>query len=175
MKSRSNRLPTISADDWGDESWVVDCVCGVDFDDGEEMVDCDECGVWVHTRCSSYVKSENMFTCDKCKSKKLRNESEETEVAQLLVELPTKTLCMDNPYPMGGVNQNLYQVLTEVPIEKRVHVQGVPGGDRELFSGVSSIFSPELWKCKGYVLKKFNHQYREFPCLTNLLISMKHI
>lgn len=164
MKSRSNRLPTISADDWGDESWVVDCVCGVDFDDGEEMVDCDECGVWVHTRCSSYVKSENMFTCDKCKSKKLRNESEETEVAQLLVELPTKTLCMDNPYPMGGVNQNLYQVLTEVPIEKRVHVQGVPGGDRELFSGVSSIFSPELWKCKGYVPKKFNHQYREFPC-----------
>nr|GFA34925.1 zinc finger, FYVE/PHD-type [Tanacetum cinerariifolium]GFA63371.1 zinc finger, FYVE/PHD-type [Tanacetum cinerariifolium] len=164
MKSRSNRLPTISADDWGDESWVVDCVCGVDFDDGEEMVDCDECGVWVHTRCSSYVKSENMFTCDKCKSKKLRNESEETEVAQLLVELPTKTLRMDNPYPISGVDQNLYQVLTEVPIEKRVHVQGVPGGDREFFSGVSSIFSPGLWKCKGYVPKKFNHQYREFPC-----------
>ncbi|PWA89986.1 Zinc finger, FYVE/PHD-type [Artemisia annua] len=60
---------------------------------------------------------------------------------------------MDNPYPMGGVNQNLYQVLTEVPIEKRVHVQGVPGCDRELFSGVSSIFSAELWKCKGYCIE----------------------
>ncbi|CAH1451607.1 unnamed protein product [Lactuca virosa] len=166
MKSRSHRLPTISdtPDDWVDESWTVDCVCGVNFDDGEEMVDCDECGVWVHTRCSRYVKSEKLFSCDKCKSKKLRKESEETEVAQLLVELPTKTLRMDNPYPMSCPPQSSFQVWTEIPLEEKVHVQGIPGGDPALFSGVSPLFSQQLWKCTGYVPKKFNSQYREFPC-----------
>ncbi|KAI3707156.1 hypothetical protein L6452_25423 [Arctium lappa] len=166
MKSRSHRLPTISdtPDDWVDESWTVDCVCGVNFDDGEEMVDCDECGVWVHTRCSRYVKSEKLFACDKCKSKKLRKESEETEVAQLLAELPTKTLRMDSPYPMSCPPQNPLQVWTEIPLQEKVHVQGIPGGDPALFGGVSSVFSPELWKCTGYVPKKFNFQYREFPC-----------
>ncbi|KAK9049752.1 hypothetical protein SSX86_031276 [Deinandra increscens subsp. villosa] len=169
MKSRSHRLPTISdaPDDWGDESWVVDCVCGVDFDDGEEMVDCDECGVWVHTRCSRYVKSEKLFACDKCKSKKLRKESEETEVAQLLVELPTKTLRMENPYPMSFPPQNPFQVCSDIPLEEKVHVHGIPGGDTGLFKGVSSVFSPHLWKCTGYVPKKFNYQYREFPCWDN--------
>ncbi|KAL4592688.1 hypothetical protein LXL04_005691 [Taraxacum kok-saghyz] len=163
MKSRSHRLPTISdtPDDWVDESWTVDCVCGVNFDDGEEMVDCDECGVWVHTRCSRYVKSEKLFSCDKCKSKKLRKETEESEVAQLLVELPTKTLRMDNPYPM---NCPPLQIWTEIPLEEKVHVQGIPGGDPSLFTGVSSVFSQQLWKCTGYVPKKFNSQYREFPC-----------
>ncbi|KAL8244786.1 hypothetical protein R6Q59_011044 [Mikania micrantha] len=169
MKSRSHRLPAISdtPDDWGDESWVVDCVCGVDFDDGEEMVDCDECGVWVHTRCSRYVKSEKLFACDKCKSKKLRKESEETEVAQLLVELPTKTLRMENPYPISFPPQNAFQVCSEIPLEEKVHVHGIPGGDTLLFNGVSSVFSPHLWKCTGYVPKKFNYQYREFPCWDN--------
>ncbi|KAJ0770250.1 putative chromatin regulator PHD family [Helianthus annuus] len=169
MKSRSHRLPTISdtPDDWGDESWVVDCVCGVDFDDGEEMVDCDECGVWVHTRCSRYVKSEKLFACDKCKSKKLRKESEETEVAQLLVELPTKTLRMENPYSVSFPAQNPFQVCSEIPLEEKVHVHGIPGGDTSLFKGVSSVFSPQLWKCTGYVPKKFNYQYREFPCWDN--------
>ncbi|XP_071697135.1 uncharacterized protein [Rutidosis leptorrhynchoides] len=168
MKSRSHRLPKISdtPDDWVDESWVVDCVCGVNFDDGEEMVDCDECGVWVHTRCSRYVKSEKLFACDKCKSRRLKKESEETEVAQLLVELPSKTLRADNPY-MSFASQNLFHVWTEVPVEEKVHVHGVPGGDPALFNGVSSLFGPELWKCTGYVPKKFNHQYREFPCWDN--------
>lgn len=169
MKSRSHRLPTISdiPDEWVDGSWTVDCVCGVTFDDGEEMVDCDECGVWVHTRCSGYVKSEKLFSCDTCKSKKLRKLSEETEVAQLLVELPTKTLRMDSPYPIACPPQNPFQVWTEVPPEEKVHVQGIPGGDPALFKGVSSVFSPELWKCTGYVPKKFKYQYREFPCWEN--------
>jgi hypothetical protein len=33
-------------DDWVDGSWTVDCSCGVTFDEGEEMVSCDECSVW---------------------------------------------------------------------------------------------------------------------------------
>uniref|UniRef100_A0A5B6ZPX5 Zinc finger PHD-type domain-containing protein n=3 Tax=Davidia involucrata TaxID=16924 RepID=A0A5B6ZPX5_DAVIN len=166
MRSRTHRLPTSEPpDDWVDGSWTVDCVCGVNFDDGEEMVNCDECGVWVHTRCSRYVKSEKLFACDKCKSKNSRNDSEETEVAQLLVELPTKTLRMDNPYPSNcPPPRRPFRLWTDIPMEERVHVQGIPGGDPALFEGLSSIFTPELWKCTGYVPKKFSFQYTEFPC-----------
>lgn len=167
MKNRSHRLPISEPlDDWVDGSWTVDCVCGVNFDDGEEMVNCDECGVWVHTRCSRYVKSEKLFACDKCKSKSSRNDSEETEVAQLLVELPTKTLRMENPSPSCGQEppRRPFRLWTDIPMEERVHVQGAPGGDTALFGGISSVFGPELWKCTGHVPKKFNFQYREFPC-----------
>lgn len=176
MRSRSHRLPVTEPrhDDWVDGSWTVDCVCGVTFDDGEEMVDCDECGVWVHTRCSRYVKSEKSFACDKCKSKSggsgssgARNESEETEVAEFLVELPTKTLRMENPNPPAVASRRPFKLWTANPMEERVHVQGVPGGEPALFSGVgmSSIFGPQLWKSTGYVPKKFNLRYTEFPLL----------
>ncbi|KAL8138908.1 hypothetical protein V2J09_004909 [Rumex salicifolius] len=168
MKSRSHRLPAYDPpDDWVNGSWTVDCVCGVNFDDGEEMVNCDECGVWVHTRCSRFVRGEKSFACDKCKSKNSRNDSEETEVAQLLVELPTKTMKLSNNN-RGPTNtpppRRPYRLWTDRPMEDRVHVQGIPGGDPSLFQGMSSIFSAELWKCSGYMPKKFNFQYKEFPC-----------
>ncbi|CAA6673479.1 unnamed protein product [Spirodela intermedia] len=136
------------------------------------MVNCDVCGVWVHTRCSRFVKGEVSFACDKCKGRKRQHTSsvspaaenngnlyscnggiggitntEETEVAQLLAELPTKT---DHCPPSAS--------------HQRVHIQGVPGGDPALFQGLSSVFTSELWKCTGYVAKKFNFKYREFPC-----------
>lgn len=179
MKGRSHRPPpTAPLEDWGDGQWTVDCSCGVTFDDGEEMVSCDECGVWVHTRCSRYVRGEVSFACHKCKVTAKRSRSvivsaannfvhdtEETEVARLLVELPTKT---DQPPPapsIGGSYRPPFRLWAHVPMEERVHVQGVPGGDPSLFRGLSSkIFSPELWKCTGYVPKKFNFKYKEFPC-----------
>ncbi|KAF6136229.1 hypothetical protein GIB67_001638 [Kingdonia uniflora] len=146
-------------DDWGDGSWTVDCVCGVNFDDGEEMVNCDECGVWVHTRCSRFVKGDASFSCDKCKS-------EETEVAQLLVELPVR---LDNPPPpppssVSAPPSRAIRLWTDIPMEEKVHVHGLPGGDPALFQGLSSVFTSELWKYTGYVPKKFNFQYKEFPC-----------
>ncbi|KAL3362543.1 hypothetical protein AABB24_015109 [Solanum stoloniferum] len=168
MKSRSHRLPVANPqDDWIDGSWTVDCVCGVNFDDGEEMVNCDECSVWVHTRCVRYVKSEKLFACDKCKNKATTNNSEETEVAQLLVELPTKTLTMNSPYPNTLPIRSPFRLWTDLPMEERVHMQGVPGGDPALFSGLSSVFGRELWKCRGYVPKIFNFKYSEFPCWDN--------
>lgn len=168
MKSRSHRLPVANPqDDWIDGSWTVDCVCGVNFDDGEEMVNCDECSVWVHTRCVRYVKSEKLFACDKCKNKATTNNSEETEVAQLLVELPTKTLTMNSPYPNTLPIRSPFRLWTDLPVEERVHMQGVPGGDPALFSGLSSVFGRELWKCRGYVPKMFNFKYSEFPCWDN--------
>lgn len=166
MKGRSHhRLQSSDPpDDWVNGSWTVDCVCGVNFDDGEEMVNCDECGVWVHTRCSRYVKGDDIFVCDKCKMKNNRNDSEETEVAQLLVELPTKTMRIESSCASNGPPRRPFRLWTDIPMEERVHVQGIPGGEPSLFGGLSSVFTPELWKCTGYVPKKFNFQYREFPC-----------
>ncbi|XP_028553302.1 uncharacterized protein LOC110092314 isoform X1 [Dendrobium catenatum] len=179
MKGRSHRPPpSAPLEDWGDGQWTVDCSCGVNFDDGEEMVSCDECGIWVHTRCSHYVRGEASFACHNCKAATKRSrtivtsaannfahDTEETEVAQLLVELPTKA---DRPppiHPGGAPLRPPFRLWAHVPMEERVHVQGVPGGDSSLFRGLSSkIFSPELWKRTGYVPKKFNLKYKEFPC-----------
>ncbi|KAI5394816.1 uncharacterized protein LOC127098422 [Lathyrus oleraceus] len=180
MKGRSNRPQNMDPppDEWVDGSWTVDCICGVTFDDGEEMVKCDECDVWVHTRCSRYVKGDDMFACDKCKAKNNRagadNNTEETEVAQLLIDLPTKTISLERrnnnkstsiSSRVASCSRRPFKLWTDIPMEERVHVQGIPGGDPSLFAGktVSSIFGPQLWKCTGYVPKKFNFQYREFP------------
>ncbi|KAK1367066.1 hypothetical protein POM88_042627 [Heracleum sosnowskyi] len=139
-------------DDWVDGSWTVDCVCGVNFDDGEEMVDCDECGVWVHTRCSRYVKSEKVFACHKCRRRKRGEEGCEVEVADVLVEMPNKS------------EENVgfrRRVWTRVPREERAHVQGGLGDGGVCGSG---IFGAGLWKASGYVPKKFGFQYKEFEC-----------
>ncbi|GAB2209877.1 hypothetical protein Drorol1_Dr00027102, partial [Drosera rotundifolia] len=176
--SRSHRLPsTDPPDDWVDGSWTVDCICGVNFDDGEEMVSCDDCGVWVHTRCSRFVKGDTSYACDKCKAKASRtNDSDLTEVAQLLAELPTKTVKIKSSGGGGGTRtpygfkgppprDSPYTLRAARPYEERVHVQGIPGGDPKLFQGLSSIFTSHLWKSTGYVPKKFTTlRYREFPC-----------
>ncbi|CAH8287253.1 unnamed protein product [Eruca vesicaria subsp. sativa] len=85
---------------------------------------------------------EEIFTCDKCKRES--KDIEESEVAQLLVELPTKTLRMERSF--------------------RLMCKDSPAEIRLCFEGCRSVFSRELWKCTGYVPKKFNFKYREFPC-----------
>ncbi|KAH7441666.1 hypothetical protein KP509_03G047800 [Ceratopteris richardii] len=136
-----------------EESWTVDCPCGVNFDDGEEMVDCDECGVWVHTICCHVLKGHTSYVCDNCKFKK-RKESEECEVAQLLVELPSKATPLD---------EKVFTVPTVLSREERAHVQGVPGGDPSFFVGVSPVFSRQLWMCTGYIPKAFHFKYNDIP------------
>uniref|UniRef100_A0A453AFT9 Zinc finger PHD-type domain-containing protein n=1 Tax=Aegilops tauschii subsp. strangulata TaxID=200361 RepID=A0A453AFT9_AEGTS len=137
-------------------SWTVDCSCGVTFDDGEEMVSCDDCSVWVHTRCARYVRGvHTSFSCHNCRHKRAPSSADETEVAELLAELPTH-----RPPP-------LYRRWAEVPLPARVHVHGLPGGgvDASLFRGPpsSTAFSAALWRCAGYVPKKFGFRYCEFP------------
>lgn len=143
------------ADDWGDGSWTVDCSCGITYDDGEEMVSCDECNVWVHTRCARYVRGVHIsFSCHNCKAKRAPSSADEAEVAELLAELPTH-----RPRP-------LYRRWAEVPLPSRVHVHGLPGGtDTALFRSAapSPVFSSTLWRCAGYVPKRFGFRYCEFP------------
>ncbi|KAK0316507.1 hypothetical protein LTR01_000255 [Friedmanniomyces endolithicus] len=48
----------------------VRCVCGVDADDGADMVSCDECLVWQHTRCMGEgvprKVAEERYVCQVC-------------------------------------------------------------------------------------------------------------
>ncbi|KAL1149290.1 hypothetical protein V6Z11_A10G182600 [Gossypium hirsutum] len=54
----------------GVERWTVDCTCGAKDDDGERMLACDVCGVWLHTRCFGINESDAVpakFVCTRCK------------------------------------------------------------------------------------------------------------
>lgn len=53
----------------GTEEWKVDCICGTKDDDGERMLACDTCGVWLHTRCAGIDSADGMpskFVCKRC-------------------------------------------------------------------------------------------------------------
>lgn len=138
----------------------MDCLCGVTFDDGEEMVDCDECGVWVHTSCCRILKGHTSYVCDKCKKKK--KESDESEVAQLLVELPSKTPAFAEKM-MDKAELYSFPSSADLSMEERAHIHGIPGGDAGLFVGVSPVFSRQLWKYTGYVPKMLRFDYHEVP------------
>ncbi|RWR90284.1 PHD finger protein [Cinnamomum micranthum f. kanehirae] len=49
--------------------WTVNCVCGARDDDGERMLACDKCNVWLHTRCAGIHDSEEAppnYYCGRC-------------------------------------------------------------------------------------------------------------
>jgi len=53
----------------GFEQWTVECVCGTRDDDGERMIACDRCGIWMHTRCvgiKDSAKAPSSWTCPNC-------------------------------------------------------------------------------------------------------------
>lgn len=76
---------SLEFDYWGDELWIVDCFCGVSFDDGEEMVECDECVVWVYIVCCCVFKGFIIYVCDKCKSKKKKEFEEVFEIFEVVL------------------------------------------------------------------------------------------
>jgi hypothetical protein len=161
MGGKAHHPSSSESDYWGDESWTVDCPCGVSFDDGEEMVECDECGVWVHTACCRVPKGLTTFVCDKCKGKK--KESEEAP------EAPQPSPQRASPQAAAAEGMHppdlLRKPANEVPMHERVHVQGLPGGDPSLFVDVPRVFSQQLWKFTGYVPKAFHTKCNDIPPL----------
>lgn len=50
-------------------AWRVKCSCGARDDDGERMVSCEMCEVWVHTRCEGVPEADappESFICEQC-------------------------------------------------------------------------------------------------------------
>jgi len=54
----------------GPEDWIVNCPCGTRDDDGEAMVACDVCEVWMHTRCVDVPDDTESWLCTVCSKKK---------------------------------------------------------------------------------------------------------
>lgn len=55
----------------GGDNWTVRCKCGAEDDDGERMVSCDICEIWLHTRCCGIDDSQavpQMFICETCRA-----------------------------------------------------------------------------------------------------------
>ncbi|XP_026854392.2 PHD finger protein 23A [Electrophorus electricus] len=53
----------------GDDSWdLITCYCGKPFA-GRPMIECDECGVWVHLSCAKIKKNNvpDVFYCHRCR------------------------------------------------------------------------------------------------------------
>lgn len=56
------------------DHWFFDCPCGIrelDYDDGETMILCEECNIWMHMGCVDIPESNNTdenfkFICDRC-------------------------------------------------------------------------------------------------------------
>ncbi|KAL6868327.1 hypothetical protein ACP4OV_015172 [Aristida adscensionis] len=54
----------------GVDKWTVNCSCGAKDDDGERMLSCDSCHVWLHTRCagiSDFDQVPKRYVCTTCK------------------------------------------------------------------------------------------------------------
>ncbi|XWS48721.1 hypothetical protein CRYUN_Cryun13aG0100700 [Craigia yunnanensis] len=105
-------------------------------------------GETVHGRWAAFVASISTtvkrWSSAMSATKSNRNDSEETEVAQLLIELPTKTVRMKNSYVGHLPPQRPFRLWTDIPMEERVHVQGVPGGEPGLDGGLSEVFGASM-------------------------------
>jgi hypothetical protein len=163
MGGKAHHPSSSESDDWGDESWIVACPCGVNFDDGEEMVECDKCGVWVHTHCCRVPKGLAFFVCDKCKSKKKKQQEleEVAEVTQVLETLGHQVEAFASSEQQQQQTTTPITSAHEMLSEERAHVHGIPGGDARMFVGVSKVFSQQLWKFTGYVPKVLHIESNE--------------
>ena len=76
----------------GLDQWVVRCVCGTWDDDGERMIACDVCEVWMHTRCvgiSDAQGTPRKWTCGECNAEAQRT-TEKAKAAERAKPEPPK-------------------------------------------------------------------------------------
>lgn len=51
QRTSTNDSTTITNDASDNDSYVVDCPCGVTYDDGQMMIECECCKAWAHIDC----------------------------------------------------------------------------------------------------------------------------
>ncbi|XP_030636488.1 PHD finger protein 23B [Chanos chanos] len=64
----------------GDDSWdLITCYCGKPFA-GRPMIECNQCGVWVHLSCAKIKKSNvpDIFYCHKCRDSRRSGHKKDT-------------------------------------------------------------------------------------------------
>ena len=56
---------------WEDDGWTVECPgCGVTHDDGQEMIECESCRIWMHIACVMVPKGIEHYICERCSGAK---------------------------------------------------------------------------------------------------------
>ena len=66
----TNVIPAPSQGQAGEEEETVRCGCGVNEDDGEPLLQCEECEVWSQIACAGVTASEAQsmkFSCQECR------------------------------------------------------------------------------------------------------------
>ncbi|KAM8880649.1 PHD finger protein 23B [Synchiropus picturatus] len=64
----------------GDDSWdLITCYCGKPFA-GRPMIECNQCGIWVHLSCAKIKKSNvpDVFYCHKCRDSRRSGHKKDT-------------------------------------------------------------------------------------------------
>ncbi|XP_053272451.1 PHD finger protein 23B [Pleuronectes platessa] len=64
----------------GDDSWdLITCYCGKPFA-GRPMIECNQCGIWVHLSCAKIKKSNvpDIFYCHKCRDTRRSGNKKDT-------------------------------------------------------------------------------------------------
>lgn len=64
----------------GDDSWdLITCYCGKPFA-GRPMIECNQCGIWVHLSCAKIKKSNvpDIFYCHKCRDMRRSGHKKDT-------------------------------------------------------------------------------------------------
>uniref|UniRef100_A0A674PI32 PHD finger protein 13 n=1 Tax=Takifugu rubripes TaxID=31033 RepID=A0A674PI32_TAKRU len=64
-----SHVASLSFRNAGDDSWdLITCYCGKPFA-GRPMIECNQCGIWVHLSCAKIKKSNvpDVFYCHKCR------------------------------------------------------------------------------------------------------------
>uniref|UniRef100_A0A3B5AV81 PHD finger protein 13 n=1 Tax=Stegastes partitus TaxID=144197 RepID=A0A3B5AV81_9TELE len=64
----------------GDDSWdLITCYCGKPFA-GRPMIECNQCGIWVHLSCAKIKKSNvpDIFYCHKCRDQRRSGHKKDT-------------------------------------------------------------------------------------------------
>lgn len=64
-------------------SYIVNCLCGVAHDDGQQMIECEKCKEWVHTACLEAkekipISEIAHYVCWKCQESDLTTIREDT-------------------------------------------------------------------------------------------------
>lgn len=127
------------------EQYVVDCCCGVKFDDGAAMIECEGCQTWAHTEClknqvaadpSMYNYDFQHYNCMNCQQKKVIRSGQELSAEALAKAIAAAASAAQAaqevvagsagaaPTAIGGSGRHRHASSSAVGPSRRVHGHG---------------------------------------------------
>lgn len=94
------------------DNCIVACRCGVDYDDGERMIECEKCKEWAHVSCLDY-NVDNHYVCDKCRSETANRSNQRAQETNLL---------FDTAASLGGISVTTAACMLSKLLEVRYEI-----------------------------------------------------